>query len=69
MTTFRPLLIFWACILGLLAGTAVTLQFIGPPPPRVVTGSKAAPLAPVQEQPARALTFGPGSPSTWVFTD
>ncbi len=32
MSTFRPLLIFWACILGLLAGTAITLQFLGPPP-------------------------------------
>ena len=56
MSTFRPLLIFWACILGLLAGTAVTLQFIGAPPLRAVTSIKV-PLQALQQQqqPARAL--------------
>ncbi len=68
MTTFRPLLIFWACILGLLAGTAVTLQIIGPPAPRVVTNVKVAPRTPHQEQPARALPSTPDPPPPLKMT-
>ena len=56
MTSFRPLLIFWACILGLLAGTAVTLQFMGPSLQPPIRHGRAPPKLVLQEdQPARAL--------------
>ncbi len=60
MSTFRPLLIFWACILGLLAGTAVTLQFIGPsvqPPARI--GRAPPKLVLEEDRPAQALPSQP----------
>ncbi len=53
MSTFRPLLIFWACILGLLAGTAVTLQFIGPARPGAPIRSHPAAPAAQEAPPAR----------------
>ncbi len=60
MTSFRPLLIAWACILGLLAGTAIALQFIGPPPPHPIAQPQAAkPPPPAPQRPARALPSTP----------
>jgi len=47
MTSFRPLLIFWAVTLALLAAAAATLQFLGPPP--------GLPATPPQTQAARPI--------------
>ena len=59
MNTFRPLLIAWACLLGLLAGTAITLQIIGPPKRGEVLHARTA-AKPVQEEPpASALPSTP----------
>ena len=73
MTTFRPLLIAWACILGLLAGTAVALQFIGPLPPGLTRIHAADPPPPAPKvvtrgPPARALPSSPDPVPTLRMT-
>ena len=50
MSGFRPLLLFWACILGVLGTGAVALQLMGPPRPlvRQPVGLAARPTMPAQ---------------------
>ena len=63
LTTFRPLIVFWCCVLALLAGTALALQFIGPPqrpvakPPLPVAAAPVTPPEPAA--PARAVASKP----------
>jgi polysaccharide deacetylase 2 family uncharacterized protein YibQ len=50
VTSFRPLLIFWLCVLGLLGGGAAVLQVLGPPHATIAAKGVQAP-----DKPARAV--------------
>jgi polysaccharide deacetylase 2 family uncharacterized protein YibQ len=56
--SFRPLVLFWAVVLGLTAGCAVALQLLGPPPslhagPHAAGPAGPAPRAQALPNPAR----------------
>ena len=53
MTSFRPLALFWAGLLCLFTGAAVTLQVLGPLPPRTAPPASPGPVS--LARPARAL--------------
>ncbi len=53
MSSFRPLLIFWFCVLGMVGGGAAVLQVLGPPPAKIKPARAVAEEAPPPPQVAR----------------
>jgi len=60
VTSFRPLLLFWACILGIACGGAIALQIMGPVPRPASQPTKTA--LPEQRPRAEPARLPPSTP-------